>query len=102
MSGSLPFSEADHDYAARFQQTLSQNDLKSAYDRYDLLVDYPRPPCDFVLPLRRVPIATWYGRLELCEQCEFVGGADRAGLWRHLHHRHAGATRGSWSLREKP
>lgn len=51
--GPPPFSEADRDYAARFQQTLSQDDLKSVYDRYGLPVDYHRPLCDFVLPLRR-------------------------------------------------
>ncbi|MEN3258166.1 M20 family metallopeptidase [Sodalis endosymbiont of Spalangia cameroni] len=51
--GPPSFSEAERDYAARFQQTLSQDDLKSAYDRYGLPVDYHRPLCDFVLPLRR-------------------------------------------------
>ncbi|WP_254304311.1 M20 family metallopeptidase [Candidatus Sodalis sp. SoCistrobi] len=51
--GPPPFDDADRAYAARFKQTLSQDDLKSAYDRYGLAVDYQRPLCDFVLPLRR-------------------------------------------------
>ncbi|CAJ0995558.1 p-aminobenzoyl-glutamate hydrolase subunit B [Sodalis praecaptivus] len=51
--GPPPFSEAERDYAARFQQILSQDDLKSAYDRYGLPVDYHRLLCDFVLLLRR-------------------------------------------------
>ncbi len=51
--GPPPFDQADAEYAVRFQQTLGQEEIRSAYERYSLPVDYQRPLCDEILPLRR-------------------------------------------------
>lgn len=51
--GPPQFDQSDRDYALRFQQTLSQEDIRSAYERFSVPVDYQRPLCDFLLPLQR-------------------------------------------------
>ena len=48
--GPPPFDEADRELAAKFQATLSEEDILAAYRRSGIPMDKPRALADFILP----------------------------------------------------
>lgn len=51
--GGPGFNDADYAYAARFQQTMNQEEIGSAYQRVGLPAKQGEMLCDYVLPLDR-------------------------------------------------
>ena len=49
--GGVPFDDADRDFAAKIQATLSEEDIDSSYARAGVKRDGDKPLCDFVVPL---------------------------------------------------
>jgi len=83
-SGPPPFDDADRAVAAKFQATLSDEDIEASYRRGRAADAADVPLCDQVVrwtPNRADDGLHGRGRREL-------GGADGAGARRHLRDRH--------------
>lgn len=53
--GPPPFTEADRQTAAKFQATLTQEDIEAAYRRAGVPVKPDTPLCDFIVPADAKP-----------------------------------------------
>jgi aminobenzoyl-glutamate utilization protein B len=54
--GPPPFSEVDEAYAARFQATLSEQDIEQTYKAHGLVEDVRKPLADFIIPASTPPM----------------------------------------------
>ena len=77
--GPPPFDDADRAKAAKFQATLSDEDIEAAYRRFGLPVQNGVSLCDEIVPLdaKSAPMMGIYRRWR-----RELGGADGAGVGR--------------------
>lgn len=48
--GPVPFDDEDRSFAARIQQTLTENDIRLEFDRVGMRPRFDLPLCDFIVP----------------------------------------------------
>ncbi|MGI3169010.1 amidohydrolase [Pseudooceanicola sp. C21-150M6] len=64
--GPVPFTEMDRAYAARFQATLSEDDILAAYRSAGLTEEHRIPLADFVIP-REAPVMEMGGSTDVAD-----------------------------------